>query len=125
MIKSILLAGAGGFVGTCLRFLTARLCQMWHLGGFPLGTFAVNVVGCFIIGALLGWGERSSALSPAMNVMLVTGFCGGLTTFSSFANDAFLLFQHRQWLVLSLYIALSLILGIIMVWVGRSLVKGL
>lgn len=123
MMKMMLLAGVGGFVGTCLRYLTGRLCHLWSLGGFPLGTFVVNVVGCFVIGALLGLAERENMLSPTMNVMLVTGFCGGFTTFSSFADDIFLLMQQRNWMLLTLYAGLSLVLGVAMVWLGRAVVK--
>ena len=123
MMKMMLLAGVGGFVGTCLRYLTGRLCHLWTLGGFPLGTFVVNVVGCFVIGALLGLAERENILSPTMNVMLVTGFCGGFTTFSSFADDIFLLMQQRNWMLLTLYAGLSLVLGVAMVWLGRTVVK--
>lgn len=123
MMKMMLLAGVGGFVGTCLRYLTGRLCHLWSLGGFPLGTFVVNVVGCFVIGALLGLAERENILSPTMNVMLVTGFCGGFTTFSSFADDIFLLMQQRNWMLLTLYAGLSLVLGVAMVWLGRAVVK--
>lgn len=122
-MKMMLLAGVGGFVGTCLRYLTGRLCHLWSLGGFPLGTFVVNVVGCFVIGALLGLAERENMLSPTMNVMLVTGFCGGFTTFSSFADDIFLLMQQRNWMLLTLYAGLSLVLGVAMVWLGRAVVK--
>lgn len=122
-MKMMLLAGVGGFVGTCLRYLTGRLCHLWTLGGFPLGTFVVNVVGCFVIGALLGLAERENILSPTMNVMLVTGFCGGFTTFSSFADDIFLLMQQRSWMLLTLYAGLSLVLGVVMVWLGRAVVK--
>ena len=122
-MKMMLLAGVGGFVGTCLRYLTGRLCHLWTLGGFPLGTFVVNVVGCFVIGALLGLAERENILSPTMNVMLVTGFCGGFTTFSSFADDIFLLMQQRNWMLLTLYAGLSLVLGVAMVWLGRTVVK--
>lgn len=123
MLKMMILAGVGGFVGTCLRYLTGRLCHLWALGGFPLGTFVVNVIGCFLIGALLGVAEQKNLLSPSMNVMLVTGFCGGFTTFSSFADDIFLLMQQRHWGIFILYTGLSLVLGIIMVWLGRAVVK--
>lgn len=123
MIKAMLIAGLGGFVGTCLRYLTGRLCHLWQLGGFPLGTFAVNVVGSFIIGALLGLAERNNFITPTMNVLLVTGFCGGFTTFSSFADDIFLMLQQRHWTMFALYTGFSLILGVIMVWAGRAAVK--
>ncbi len=123
MIRLMLLAGVGGFIGTCLRYLTGRLCQLWSLGGFPLGTFTVNVIGSFIIGALLGFAERHSIITPAANVLLVTGFCGGFTTFSSFADDIFLLMQHKHWSMFVLYTILTLVLGVFFVWLGRVLAK--
>lgn len=125
MIRYMLLAGIGGFVGTCLRYLTGKLCHLWALGGFPLGTFVVNIIGSFLIGALLGLAEKENMLSPAANVMLVTGFCGGFTTFSSFADDIFLLMQHKQWSLFAVYTTLSLIVGVLMVWGGRVVVKHL
>ena len=123
MIKAMLIAGLGGFMGTCLRYLTGRLCHLWELGGFPLGTFVVNIVGSFIIGALLGLAERNNFITPTMNVLLVTGFCGGFTTFSSFADDIFLLMQQRNWTIFAIYTSLSIILGVFFVWIGRSTVK--
>lgn len=123
MIRYMLLAGIGGFVGTCLRYLTGKLCHLWAVGGFPLGTFVVNIIGSFLIGALLGLAERENMLSTAANVMLVTGFCGGFTTFSSFADDIFLLVQHRQWSLFALYTILSLLIGVLMVWGGRLVTK--
>ena len=123
MIKAMLIAGLGGFMGTCLRYLTGRLCHLWELGGFPLGTFVVNIVGSFIIGALLGLAERNNFITPTMNMLLVTGFCGGFTTFSSFADDIFLLMQQRNWTIFAIYTSLSIILGVFFVWIGRSAVK--
>ena len=123
MIKAMLIAGLGGFMGTCLRYLTGRLCHLWEMGGFPLGTFVVNIVGSFIIGALLGLAERNNFITPTMNVLLVTGFCGGFTTFSSFADDIFLLMQQRNWTIFAIFTSLSIILGVFFVWIGRSAVK--
>ncbi len=123
MIKAMLLAGLGGFIGTCLRYLTGKLCHLWDLSGFPLGTFVVNVIGCFVIGAILGLAERNNFITPALNVLLVTGFCGGFTTFSSFSDDIFLLLQQRHWTIFVVYTLFSLVLGVLMVWMGRSVVK--
>ena len=87
MIKMMLLAGTGGFLGTCLRFLTGRLCTALGAAIFPWGTFVVNVVGSFVIGVLFGYAERTTLITAAMNALLITGFCGGFTTFSSFSHD--------------------------------------
>ncbi len=123
MIKMMLLAGCGGFVGTALRFLTGKLCAHISLGGFPLGTFMVNIVGSFLIGLLLGLAEGRELLSPSASALLVTGFCGGFTTFSTFADDMFLMLNKGQIMLFVLYLFMSLAIGIALVWLGRSLVR--
>ena len=89
----------------------------------PWGNFAVNVIGSFVIGIFFGLAEKAHLISANMNVFLITGFCGGFTTFSSFADDMFLLMQNKHWGYLSTYLILSIVLGIALVWLGRSLVK--
>ena len=120
----MLIAGLGGFIGTCLRFLTGKLFHVAGAAAFPWGTFTVNLVGSFIIGIFFGMAEKTHLISPSMNVFLITGFCGGLTTFSSFADDLFLQLQGREFLHFALYLVGSLALGLLMVWVGRMLVRG-
>ena len=124
MLKTMLIAGLGGFVGTCLRYLTGKLCHILMAGAFPLGTFVVNIVGSFIIGLLFGAAERTQSITPAVSALLITGFCGGFTTFSSFADDIYLLLQGRHYTTFALYTILTVVLGVILVWVGRSIVKG-
>lgn len=89
MIKNLLLVGLGGGVGSVLRYL----CQKWinesYQNIFPLGTFLVNISGCFLIGVLYALGERSNVLSPQIRLLLITGLCGGYTTFSTFAFENF------------------------------------
>ena len=123
MIKAMLIAGLGGFIGTCLRILTGKLCHVITVSAFPWGTFAVTVVVSFVIGIFFGRAEKTNVISPSMNVFLITGFCGGFTTFSSFADDMYLLLQQRHWLYFWLYFGLSAVLGLLLVWLGRSLVK--
>ena len=122
MIKMMLLAGTGGFLGTCLRFLTGRLCTALGATLFPWGTFVVNVVGSFVIGLLFGYAERTTLITAAMNALLITGFCGGFTTFSSFSHDMLTLIEHRHYLYFGLYAVLSFALGLLMVWLGREVV---
>lgn len=123
MIKAMLIAGMGGFIGTCLRFLTGKLAHAICISVFPWGTFAVNIIGSFLIGIFFGLAEKGNLISSSMNIFLITGFCGGFTTFSSMADDMYLLLQQRQWVYFGLYVSLSFILGLILVWLGRSLVK--
>lgn len=77
MIKMMLIAGAGGFVGTCGRFLIGKWSSGMYHGAFPMGTFLVNIIGCFIIGLLFGLLEKAHVMTPGENVLLITGFCGG------------------------------------------------
>lgn len=109
-------------MGTCLRFLTGRLCAALGATLFPWATFVVNVVGCFVIGVLFGAVERTQLITNTMNALLITGFCGGFTTFSSFSHDMLTLIEHRNYIYFALYVALSLVLGLAMVWAGREVV---
>lgn len=123
MIKSMLIAGIGGFVGTCGRYLVGKLCSGMFHGVFPLGTFLVNMIGCFVIGILFGLLGKTNILTPNEHILLITGFCGGFTTFSSFADDMWVLGNKGDWPVFAIYLAASVICGILLVWAGRALVR--
>ena len=125
MIKAMLIAGLGGFIGTCLRFLIGKLCHLCTSSPYPWGTFIVNIIGSFIIGLLFGVAEKTNLISAHMNVFLITGFCGGFTTFSSFADDMYLLLANKNWGYFVVYIGLSFILGLLLVWLGRSMIKSI
>lgn len=121
MIKEMLIAGAGGFAGTCARYLTGRLTSIFWVGSFPMGTFSVNIAGCFLIGLFLGMMEKLGLSNPRCSLLLITGFCGGFTTFSAFANELYQMANRGQWSMLALYLALSVVLGIAMVLAGHWL----
>lgn len=123
MIKAILLAGFGGFFGASGRFLVGRLCSLFWTGAFPLSTFLVNVAGCLLIGVFSGLFERARLLGPDEHMLLVTGLCGGFTTFSTFANDLWRLGDKAQWGTAMLYLVASIAVGVLMVGVGRWLVR--
>lgn len=125
MWKLILCAGMGGFLGTALRFLVGRYVH-WVAPAalFPWATLIVNVLGALLIGILYGLAERHALLTPALSALLITGFCGGLTTFSSFADDLYQLFTGSHYLPFVLYLSLTFTLGLVMVFVGRGLVVG-
>jgi len=123
MYKMMLIAGCGGFAGTCCRYVVCRWCSRTFEGAFPAGTFVVNMAGCFLIGLFIGMLERNNVLSTGESALLVTGFCGGFTTFSTFANDVLTLGGKGEWTTGILYVLLSVVLGLIAVWCGRAVVR--
>lgn len=123
MVKSLVIVGFGGFIGTVARFLVSRYFQVSFASVFPWGTFIVNILGCLMIGLIYGFTEKGGALSPETRLFLTVGICGGFTTFSTFSNDAFLLLRQEEWFRFSLYASFSFFLGLLAVYVGRATIK--
>lgn len=123
MIRQLILVGIGGGAGSILRYLVSYYTAKSYTGIFPRSTFIINLLGCLLIGILIGLSETKIGLSPNLKLLLVTGFCGGYTTFSTFSAENFNMIQSGHYITAILYIMLSIILGIIAVWGGISLVK--
>ena len=123
LYKDILLVGLGGGVGSIARFLCQRSVSAWYPHAFPFGTLIVNFLGCFLIGLLLGLAEKGSFVKPELKLLLVTGFCGGYTTFSAFAAENIQLLRDGRLLYFMLYTIGSVVLGILAAFAGLSLVK--
>lgn len=123
MTRAIILVGLGGGIGSVFRYLTSVVVTRYLQTIFPLATFMVNVSGCLIMGVLLGLFERQQITSPDLKFLFITGFCGGYTTFSSFASDNISLFQSGNSPTAFLYIAASILLSLLAVWLGLSLAK--
>lgn len=123
MIKAMILAGCGGFVGTCGRYLVGKWVSGMFHGSFPMGTFLVNIIGCFIIGLFFGLLEKAHVMTASENVLLITGFCGGFTTFSSFADDLWVLGNKGDLTTSIIYLCASVIFGVLLVWGGRALIR--
>ena len=122
-MKELFLVGIGSFFGGGMRYLVAQLqhrlmaTSAVACGTFPWATFAVNVVGCLLIGLLTG--IASSGHLPAQwKLVLVTGFCGGFTTFSTFMNENFLMLRSGQLVPMFAYASASLILGFVAAALG-------
>ena len=116
MIRNILLVALGGAVGSVGRYLVSKNLE----GSFPWGTLTVNIVGSLLIGFLTGLVAKGT-VSPEMKLLLVTGFCGGFTTFSTFSNESFQMLKVGDALLAALYIGGSVSLGILAVFLGMAL----
>jgi CrcB protein len=123
MIKTLLLIGTGGFLGSISRFLASRFIQNIFPSAFPFGTFLVNISGCFLIGLIYGFSEKSSLVSSEWKMFLAVGFCGGFTTFSTFANENLALLRDGEFLHFLMYTGLSVILGITATFIGVIITK--
>lgn len=120
MVKSLLFSGLGGFFGTIARLLVTRYFQENYQSVFPLGTLAVNVLGCLIIGLVYGISEQGEIFNANVRLFLTVGFCGGFTTYSSFSNDSLLLLRQQEWWRFATYSTLSFGLCLIAVFTGSS-----
>lgn len=118
MIKQLILVGIGGGLGSMLRFLVSVSTSRFVHGTFPLPTLLVNLSGCFLIGVLVGIFSQPPYVSNNMRFLLITGFCGGYTTFSTFAHENLLLIENQQIPLAISYTLLSVVLGIALVWAG-------
>lgn len=122
-MNNLLLVGIGGFLGSIARYLLGGLI-LHHTAQerFPWSTFAVNVLGCMVIGVLAGLADRQGLFGPGTRLFLFTGVLGGFTTFSAFGLEAMVLVRRGELLVASLYACASVIVGITAVWLGLRLV---
>jgi len=121
MIK-IFLVGAGGFVGSVLRYLFSGYVQQWtQSAGFPFGTMTVNLVGCLVIGFLSQLADSRGVFTDETRALVFIGVLGGFTTFSSFANESMNLFRGSQNLSAIANVGIQVILGLGAVWLGRAI----
>jgi CrcB protein len=121
--RNILLVLVGSAVGGLMRFITSYLIQQKIGARFPTGTFAVNLIGCFLIGMIFSLAAKNAQGSDDLKLLLATGFCGGFTTFSAFAIENMELFKSGNNLTALTYILLSVTLGIIATFAGTLMFK--
>jgi CrcB protein len=118
MLKTILIVGSGGFIGSVARYYVSKLNLHVDFFSIPVGTLLVNILGCFIIGFLTGIADKSAILTVEWRMFLMVGICGGFTTFSSFANENLMLLHNGLMLSILLYTGLSILLGFMAVYLG-------
>jgi len=124
MIK-ILLIGSAGFVGTLGRYWLSGIIARRFGETFPLGTLAVNLIGCFLIGLLFYLMQERYVVNPHVRSIVLIGFLGGFTTFSSLGLQTFTLLQDNEIALATANIAASNIFGLLLVWAGYTLAKAL
>ncbi len=118
MIKNILFVGIGGFVGSVGRYLLGKLNITFDVFSLPVGTLLANILGSYIIGFLTGLADKTLIMTPELRLLLMVGFCGGFTTFSSFTNENLAFIHSGQYGLVFVYTALSLLLGFTAVFLG-------
>ncbi len=122
-MKAILIIGLGGGIGSVLRYLAQLGVNKMVTVAFPVGTFLVNITGCFAIGLLYGISNRYADLTSEWRLFLVTGLCGGYTTFSSFSYESISLFRQGNYTYFILYTVLSVVIGLFATIGGINIVK--
>jgi len=122
-MRILFIIGTGGFLGSVSRYLLSQWMQRIFNTTFPIGTFSVNIIGCFLIGIIYALSEKGGILSPELRLFLAVGICGGFTTFSSFAYENFNMFSLQQYFFTAIYVGVSLILGLLAVYLGNLSIK--
>ena len=123
MIKILFIIGTGSFIGGVLRYLISKLIQNSMISSFPFGTFVVNILGCFLIGVIYGLSERGNYISTEWRMFLTVGFCGGFTTFSTFANENVSMLRDGNFMSFAVYTSLSVFLGLSATYFGNLITK--
>ena len=122
MQKTILIAFAG-LVGTLIRYWLSGFVARQYGETFPWGTLVVNLIGCFLAGAIYYLSDERFLISPTLRTIILIGLLGGLTTFSSYGLQTFTLLRDGEIGLATLNIAVSNVLGLFMVWAGYVVSK--
>jgi fluoride exporter len=119
---NLLIAGAGGFLGTIMRYLLNNLIyKTLDYPLYPYGTLTINISGCFFIGFIASLAESRLSLSPEVRIFIQIGILGGFTTFSTFGYETFNLLRDGQFILGIGNIFLQVFIGLIAVWLGYNL----
>ncbi|SHJ11444.1 camphor resistance protein CrcB [Mesonia phycicola] len=121
-MKNLILVFIGGGTGSIIRFLLGKWLNNQNTG-IPYGTFAANVIGSFLIGIILGYLTKNESISQGTMLLLATGFCGGFTTFSTFAYESHVFLKSGDFISFATYTIGSIVLGFSAVFLGMWLIK--
>jgi CrcB protein len=123
-MKQALLVFIGGGFGSVARYLLSKVFNNYS-SGIPYGTFLANIIGSLLIGVILGLAAKNDALTQNHTLLLATGFCGGFTTFSTFAYENHVFLKSGDFMNFALYTIGSFVIGFLAVFFGMYLVKWL
>jgi CrcB protein len=123
MIKNILLVGLGGGAGSIARYLFQRWALVFYPHSFPWATFLINALGCFVIGIIWGFNFKTVEANETWKLLLMTGLCGGFTTFSAFTLESIGLLKEQKLGLFFLYIAGSVLTGLLATYIGIRIIK--
>lgn len=123
MIKQALFVGLGGAAGSILRYVTHVVTTRYYAASFPLATFMVNVAGCFLVGLIFGMTAHETTETQNLKFLLITGFCGGFTTFSAFALENVKLMHSGDTTLAVLYTFGSIAAGLLAAWIGLLIAR--
>ena len=121
-MKQLILVFIGGGTGSVARFLISKYLNN-EISPIPYGTLTVNILGSFLIGIVLGLAIKNNILSQNAVLFLATGFCGGFTTFSTFAYENHILLQSNNFVSFFIYSLLTFIIGFLLVFLGMWITK--
>jgi fluoride exporter len=123
MIKNLIYIALGGAFGSVLRYIIQFSIHKHFPNAFPYGTFLVNIIGCFLLGLLVSMFSKENQISQQLELLLIAGFCGGFTTFSTFAFEGNTLINQGRIGYAFLYIGLSVFTGMAVAYLGFRLGK--
>jgi fluoride exporter len=122
-MKPLLLVGIGGAFGSICRYLAQVYIGKYTSLTFPVGTLVVNLTGCFLIGILFGFSSRYAWMTMEWRLFLMTGICGGYTTFSSYSLDSITLLRQGNYTYFFVYVLGSVIVGFLATVAGAAVVR--
>ncbi|MFL2931781.1 MAG: fluoride efflux transporter CrcB [bacterium] len=117
----IILVAFGGALGSLIRYFTEILCRRFSFCSIPIGTITVNIIGSFLIGYTMQYLLSRNIATEEYRRFIMTGFLGGLTTFSSFSLEILEMLQDGKLFIAVSYVLLSISLGLLGVWLGISI----
>jgi fluoride exporter len=125
MLRTLLIVGAGGFIGSVMRYLVQLFVERDMSSTFPWGTFVANITGSFIIGVVFALAQKGNLLSAEWRLFLAVGICGGFTTFSAFAYNNLTMLREGVYGQFILNVGGSLIFGLLAVYLGMIAAKAI